>query len=368
MAFSTVTMVAAGDSGNSLEDVAWQAVEDLIAGVNAGQMQGFKNRLINGCFRFNQRAPATNADDTYCHDRFYVLTQTGTIAVTQLTDPETGAAHAVRLTQSQAVAQRMGLAQIIESENCRDLRSVITTLAGRVRLSTSDNIRYAVIEHTGTADSVTSDIVGTWTSTTYTPSNFFIAGINVLAVGQVAATAATWRDLTALNATLGASTNNIVVFVWTENAVAQNVTLDLANLQWEAGATASKFELRPLQIERVLCERYYEKSFAVTTAPAQNVGVDTNEQYFGATAAGAVTNRWAMVPFRVLKRANPTMTFFNPAAANAFVRDFSAAADYGTTSAAGNIAQRGFRVYGQGNAATAINNSVGVHWTAEAEL
>lgn len=257
MAFNELALVGVDNAGNTAEFTGLGYLNDLLKAANYGQLHGFKNRLINGCFRINQRLVASNADDTYCLDRWYVLTQTGTVAVTQLTDPETGSVNCVRLTQSQASAQRMGLAQIIESSNCRDLRSVITTLAGRLRLSTSDNIRYAVIEHTGTADTVTSDIVGTWTSTTYTASNFFIAGINVLAVGQVAAVAATWRDLTALNATLGASANNIVVFVWTENAVAQNVTLDLGRMQWEPGAVASKYEQRPIGVELWLSQRYY---------------------------------------------------------------------------------------------------------------
>lgn len=368
MPFTTVTMVAVGDSGNTAEDVAWDAVEAVIASANAGALHGFKNRLINGSFLVNQRLAATNADDTYCLDRWYVLTETGTVAVTQLTDPETGAANGIRLTQSQASAQRMGLAQIVESANCRDLRSVITTLAGRVRLSTADSVRYAVLEWTGGTDAPTSDVVNTWTNASFTAGQFFIATTtNVLAVGQVTTAAATWRDLTALNATLGASAKNIIVFVWTENAVAQNVTLDLANIQWEPGATATKFELRPFAVELALCERYYEKSFDPDVAPAQNVGNSTGEQQFGATVAGATTNRWPSVPFRKLKRVAPTMTLYNPAAANGQVRDVSLTADFsgsGTT----NVSRRGFKVFATGNASTGVNNICGIHWTADAEL
>lgn len=295
MAFTKPTFVAAGDSGNDWDYDAWPKVNLLFDAANAGALQGFKNRLINGGFRLNQRAAASNADDTYCLDRWYVLTQTGTIAASQLTDPETGAVNGIRLTQSQAVAQRMGLAQIIESANCRDLRSVITTLAGRLRLSTSDNIRYAVLEWTGTADAVTSDVVSNWTSTSYTAGGFFNSTtLNVLAVGQVAAVAATWRDLTALNATLGASANNIIVMVWTENAVAQNVTLDLNSMQFEAGATATHFDHLPISVVTALCQRYF--------------------QLGGGGASGRSASTVSVVvgaPFPAVMRAAPTRAVVN---------------------------------------------------------
>lgn len=367
MAFNELTLIGVDNAGNTAEFTGLGYLNDLLKAANYGQLQGFKNRLYNGCFRVNQDGFASNADDTYGLDGWIVLTQTGTVAVSQLTDPETGAAQGVRLTQSQASAQRMGWAQIVESANCRDLRSAITTLAGRVRLSTTDTLRYAVLEHTGTADTVTSDVVNSWTNTSFTAGQFFIAGVNVLAVGQVSCTAATWRDLTALNATLGASTNNIVVFAWTENAAAQNVTLDLNRMQWEPGSVASKFELRSLNIEQALCERYLEHSFSLGTAPAQNIGTATGEELFGAIVAGAVTQRWQSVHFRHLKRINPTMTLYNPAAANGEIRDISGAVDF-SASGTVNVTRRAFRIFGTGNAATAVDNSCGVHWRADARL
>lgn len=265
MAFSTIAKGAAANDGSGTPArSAADIINALIDAANNGQLQGYKNRLINGGFRINQRLAASTADDTYCVDRWYALTQTGAIAATQLFDPETGAANGVLLTQSQAAAQRVGLAQIVESANCRDLRTVITTLAGRVQLSTTDDVCYAVLEHTGTGDAVTSDVVNSWTNTTYTAGQFFIAGVNVLAVGQVSCTAATWRDLTALTATLGATAQNIIVFLWTKNAAAQNVTLGFNRLQWEQGATATKFEHTPFEVELARCQRYYRRIDSTT--------------------------------------------------------------------------------------------------------
>lgn len=368
MAFSTIAKGAAANDGTGTPARSGaDIINALIDAANNGALQGFKNRLYNGCFRVNQDGFASNADDTYGIDGWIVLTQTGTVAVSTQLDLEAGAPVSLRLTQSQASAQRMGIAQIIESGNCRDLRAAITTLAGRVKLSSTDTLRYAVLEHTGAADSVTSDVVNSWTNTTYTAGQFFIAGLNVLAVGQVSCTATTWRDLTALNATLGASANNIVVFVWTENAVAQNVTLDFNRLQWEPGSVASKFELRPLNMEQALCERYLEHSFSLGTAPAQNIGTATGEELFGAIIAGAITQRWQSVHFRHLKRINPTITLYNPSAANGEIRDITGAVDF-TGSGTTNVTRRAFRIFGTANAATAVDNSCGVHWRADSRL
>lgn len=367
MSLTKVTFIAAGDPGNDWDYDAIPKVNAAIDAANAGQLQGFKNRLINGGFAINQRLVASNTDDTYCLDQWYVLTQTGAVAASQLTNPETGAPYGVRLTQSQASAQRMGLAQIVESAHCRDLRSVISTLAGRVRLSTSDNIRYAVLEWTGTADAVTSDVVNNWTSTTYTAGNFFNSTtLNVLAVGQIGATANTWRDLTALNATLGASANNAIVMVWTENAVAQNVTLDLNRVQWEPGSVATVFEARPLCLELDLCEWYYCKSFALGTAPAQNVGAGTGEERISAYESGAALHVCS-VRFPRRMRAAPTTTVYNPAAANAQVRDITSNLD-GSSTNAQNVSARGFTAAWLGNASTVLTTVWAFHWTADAGL
>lgn len=232
-----------------------------------------RNRLINGDFSQNVRALTSVADDTYCLDRWYILTETGNVTVAQLTDPESGAPFCIRLTQPDASPKRMGFAQIIESRNIRQYASRAMHLGARLRLSTGANIRYAVIEHTGTADVVTSDVVNNWSSATFTPSNFFIAGLNILSTGAITPGAATWGEVSAWDA-LSAGVKNVIVFVWTESQVAQNVTLDCSRIQYEPGVVATPHEWR--MNERSLCDRYAQRSadgwavgLSATTASAQ---------------------------------------------------------------------------------------------------
>lgn len=226
--------------------------------------RAFKNLIINGDMAVSERNGTTNtstADDVYALDRWYALTQSAAIQVQQQSDQESGTPFNSRLTQNQATAQRMGYAQIIEGKNCKYLRGQTVTLSFRLRCSASfQAIRYAILEWTGTEDSVTSDVVNSWTNTTYTTGNFFISTTTTIptnGVTSITPSANTWTDATALTVTLGTSFNNLTVFVWTEGTAAQNVTLDVSRVQLELGSTATAFEYLPIDVQLARCRRYY---------------------------------------------------------------------------------------------------------------
>jgi hypothetical protein len=280
----------------------------------SGQMAGLRNLLINGDYRINQRQAASNADDTYAHDRWYVLTQTGTIAVSTLTDVENGTPFMARLTQSQVAAQRMGYAQIIEGKDCKHLRGKeVTFRFGRKRLSSSANVRIAVLEWTGTEDTVTSDVVNDWTSGAYTPGNFFLgSNLTVSGVVQQALTANTLTDGSEVTVTLGSSFNNLIVFIWTEGTVAQNVTLDLASAQLEIGAVATPFERRPYELERKLCLRRFRKSYADNVAPGTAYTPQSaNDNVTQTVSNGGAAIGSACQDFDVEMAYAPTVTFWD---------------------------------------------------------
>jgi hypothetical protein len=234
------------------------------------------NSLINGGMQIDQRyagASTAIADDTYCLDRHYVLTQTAAVNVSRQADQENGTPFNIRLTQNQASAQRMGLAQIIEGKNVKHLRGSAVTHSARIRCSSSQAIRYAFLEWTGTEDAVTSDVVLDWTSGTYTANAFFLAAsLTVTAVGSVTPSANTWQTISHTTS-LGSSGNNVICFIWTEGTAAQNVTLDISRWQFESGSTASAFTPRPYTEELALCQRYCwlaASGLAQAFAPGQN--------------------------------------------------------------------------------------------------
>lgn len=302
------TVVTAEWLNNVQEEVA-KAVETCAAldPADSGQLAAVlmalarpnRNVLINPTFAINQRAPATNADDTYGHDRWYALTQTGTIAVSTVANAENGTPYMARLTQSQAAAQRMGYAQIVESANCIDLRGQeVTFRVGRLRCSSSQALRMAVLEWTGTADTVTSDVVNDWTSGNFTAGNFFL-GANLTVTGVTSQTpgAAALTNGVGLTVTLGNTFTNLIVMVWTEGTLAQNGTLDLAKCQLEWGSMSTPFEVRPIALALAQCLRYGERI---------KTGTSTADSRYPATAS-AVDTKTGPIPLQP-KRVAPTMT------------------------------------------------------------
>lgn len=330
-----------------------------------------ENPIINGSFRFFQRqapgTPTSRSDDTYGPDRWNILTQSNPINCERLSDPFNGARYAVRLTQANASAQRFGIEQIIEGVNCKHLRGQAVTLFGRARCSASTTLRYAILEWTGTEDAVTSDVVNDWTSGAFTAGNFFLgSNLTVAATGSIALTANTWADITALNATLGSSANNLIALFWTDSTQAQNVTLDIANVGVVRGSVAPPHFTAPSYAEDLAnCQRYYEKTFPIDTAPAQNSG------HFGwgmtCPVAGATTVIF-MPQFAVEKRAgSAAVTFYNPAAANGEMRNATDSADCsGTGSVA--VTSKLITAVCAANAGAAAGEWLAVNWTASIEL
>jgi hypothetical protein len=226
---------------------------------NGGRELGMRNMLINprGGDVY-QRTVAATADDVYFSDRWYALTQTGTVLPAVLSDPENGHPTGTRITQSQATAQRFGYAQIVEGKNCKDMRGSSVTFTPRVQVSGAQSLRYAILAHTGTEDLVTSDVVNNWTSSTFTAGNFFIAGLEIVAIGSATPVANTWTSLPLIAGIVPSSMNNLITFVWTESAQAQNFTLDYDFNQLEAGIVATPFDRRDYGRELIMCQRYYQ--------------------------------------------------------------------------------------------------------------
>jgi hypothetical protein len=323
----------------------------------------FRNRLINPRGEVYQIAVAATADDTYFADQWYALTQTGTVLPSVLSDVADGYPVGVRLTQSQAIAQRFGYAQIIEAKNCKDLRGQSGTLVPRIRVSNSQAIRYAILGWTGTADTVTSDVVLDWTSASYTAGGFFLAAnLSVLAVGSMTPAANTLTSLTELTASLGSAFNNIIIMVWTEGTAAQNFTLDFVYNQFEQGESATPFEFRDIDRETFLCERYFEKTFSASVAPASNAGL---EGAISTTSGAALSNTTTTnYVFKTEKRAIPTIVTYNPSAAGSDWRGLNDATNIAATAENIGTKQASIAISGTPTA----GRKYAIHATASARL
>jgi hypothetical protein len=304
--FSTVpqvAVVAAAEDLIALEIAnSFSAAQQSQARSNiAAGRPGMHNRLINPSGQVWQRQASNNGaaaitDITYAFDRWYGLTQTAGITISQVANAENGTPFMMRLSQANATAQRFGLAQVIESGNSLDLRGQVVVLSARVRMSASTTLRFAIIEWTGTADTVTKDFVLDWTNGTFTAGNFFTStSTTITATGSVALTANTLTSIS-LSGTLGSSTNNLAVIFWTDSTQAQNVTLDIGKAQCEIGAVPSPISVRSFRDEIEDCYRYYYRRNAAAIGDV--IGVHQ------AIAAGATVGKY--FDFPVEMRVKPT--------------------------------------------------------------
>ena len=253
----TITSIA---PGAGLQNAGTTAAITSSGALSIDGAFGFRNRLINPNGAVWQRAnsgAAAIADVTYAFDRWYGLTQTAGVTASQVTNAENSTPYMMRLSQANATAQRFGIAQAIESANCIDLRGQGVALSARVRMSVSTTLRYAIVEWTGTADTITKDIVNSWTSGTFTTGNFFISTTTtIVAAGSIALTANTLATIS-LTGTISGSANNLLVFFWTDSTQAQNVTLDVGKVQLEQGLQATPLAVRAHGQEISFCHRYY---------------------------------------------------------------------------------------------------------------
>lgn len=114
------------------------------------------------------------------------------------------------------------------------------------------------------------------------------------------------------------------------------------------------------------CRYYYQKSFNIGTAAAQSVGQNTGESVMPMTIIAPNLNIFSTIVFPVNMRVAPAITTYNPVAANAFVRNYTAASDATSTTAV-NITPRAFYVTFEPSSGNPGGTNA-IHWQADARL
>lgn len=128
-----------------------------------------------------------------------------------------------------------------------------------------------------------------------------------------------------------------------------------------------KWVEKPIAQELALCQRYYEKTFALDTAPVQAVGHLVGAITVMQSVAGASLQQLPSWQWQVPKRTAPTVTIYNPISANAFLRCINTASDY-TTTTVSSISEAGLLPEGTSPAGSAIGNMGSFNATMNAEL
>lgn len=271
-------------------------------GIASAQMA---NLAVNSDMAIWQTGTASVPDATNAFDRFVVLCSSGNVTMSQLSQPADGIPYAMRQTQPDVAAKRMGWCQQYEAKECIAYRGEQLVFAPKVRCSIGTTIRAALVAWTGAIDAPPRDVVNNWASTTYTAGNFFIANTLPIAVGAVAVTGSTWTDIPVSSASAGgvvvpSTMNNLYVVIWTDATVAQNVTLDTSVVRVGRGTEIPIWTPPNPTLELAKCQRTFETGFF----------------YDGSySAAGLQLSK--RVIFKVAKRAVPTLGFTGLVESNA---------------------------------------------------
>jgi hypothetical protein len=159
---------------------------------------------------------------------------------------------------------------------------------------------------------------------------------------------------------------NIGFAIWTDSQLSVNDVLNLAEAKVVIGQEINDYNPIAFEVELERAQRYYCKTFALDTAPAQAVGIGAGEWSFAATVAAAAANVSGRFLFPVRQMKTPgTVTFYNPASSNAFVRDVTHSADCTVTTAV-NTSDTGVSLTCTPTAAGTVGGDLRVHLTADA--
>ena len=201
------------------------------------QYTGFRNRIINGDMRIDQRnagaSTTLSVGNTYSVDR-WLIGVSGASVTGQRVSGSGSFKNALRITGG-ASNTGVFISQRIEAQNSYDLIS--SSVAVKCRLS---------------ASAITSV---TWTAY-YANSEDTFSSVTQIATGTISGISSTAGDYTfTFNA--GANAGNGLQITFTLGTMTSG-TFDITGVQLEAGSTATDFERRPYGTELALCQRYYQ--------------------------------------------------------------------------------------------------------------
>ena len=270
---------------------------------------GFRNRIINGDMRIDQRnagASVTPATGAYTLDRWsYYSTQASKFTVQRnagSVTPPAGYTNYIGITSTSAFSVAASdyfiMTQAIEGFNVSDLSfgtanaktitlsfwvySSLTGTFGGVIENSSQARAYPfsyTISSANTWEQKSVTIAGDTTGTWVTDNGLGLWLMFSLGTGSTyAGTAGAWVGSQKLGVT------GAVSVVGTNGA-----TFYITGVQLEAGSTATEFERRPYGTELALCQRYYEVTHVLMSTSSWTALINT-------------------AYWKVEKRATPTIT------------------------------------------------------------
>ena len=298
---------------------------------STSQPYSFKNRIINGAMSIWQRNTSSASAGYSCVDRFIISGTPTTVA--QSTNVPAGFRYSLSLAGSNYI----GISQRIESQNCSDLSGQSVTVS------------FWALQSAG-SDALTVSLV-------YANSQDNFGSQTAIGATYIGLTGS-WAKYSYTFASLpSGSTNGIQLNLYANGTGSD--TILITGVQLEKGSTATSFDYRPYGTELALCQRYYQKSYALSTVAGTATYIGS-EQMYG--LQNGTFHLWT-VRFVTSMRSAPAVAFYSPATgASGKARRGSSDVD-GFTN---DISERSF--LGGDIASPTSADATQFHWTASAEL
>jgi hypothetical protein len=358
-----------------------------------------RNILTNGSFRIQQRVAVastaipgvtTTTRGGQVADRWAVTTSVASNLNWQQVDTasatETGLlARYYGSIISSTAGKKVMISQFIISAEMAHTRGqkVRVSVKTNQKVGSAQTYKLGLLQlsASGTVDVSPAFLTGAWSTTTGVDPAW---GTNLAAIApdasptgeggtitgsylNITTTVASWQRSSAVF-TVPTNAKNLVVVLFSDATGGTTDNISISEFRLTQGADIIDWVDMPLSVELIRCLRFFCKSFAYATVPVTNAGVTTGCVKWTCGVAGAVAGTWSHHLFDVRMWKVPTVTLFNPAAANAQVRQIGATAGDCTSSSASEITDRGTAFTTTPGASAVIGTILGVHYTAEAEF
>lgn len=323
----------------------------------------YTNYLINGAFDIWQRGTnfAPTINHTYTADRWRLSRSGSNIAglfVSQVSGERSQYAMAFGRSNGDSNTSQYAIGQQIEQSIAAQLRGEKVTLSlwarkgsgftgasARIRLYiyTSDLDNPAIVSSGKMGSSDTVDNINRWVDLTDELQRHTVTG------------------------TLSDTINSLLVVISVEDpsgVAGDNDYVHIEQVQLIAGDDSIPFQPRLVASELLLCQRYYQKSYALDRVPGsivdsgREVLISQNTQYFG---------RSKRVQLFMPMRVTPTVTLYsNKSGEPGKVYNNTQSVDiYGD---AGNVMDNSFMAGALSGSDISVGDTLTFHWTADAEI
>jgi hypothetical protein len=331
----------------------------------ASSFPSFRNRIINGNFDIWQRGESQQSSGYGSADRWqnYHSGSTKTASRGAFTVGQTEVPGNPKYYLHHEVSSVTGAGNLVlliqRIEGVQTLAGQTVTLSFWAKADSNKNIATEFLQNFGSGGSpsaavttigvTTHNLTTSWQKFTATVSIPFISGKTIGSDNNDYISFAFWFDA-------GSDYNSR-----TNSLGQQSGTFDIAQVQLEEGTVATPFEHRPIGTELALCQRYFEKSYDINTAPGNSTQENSFRTIAPRTLSSAADYMYS-VQYKVTKRSGTDLVIYSIDGTQGSVRDISGGTNTTLRSSLGGASNLMI------NFDIIDTRFYAFHWTATAEL